>query len=1212
MDQKFYKKRKLKIARFLFILMAVYVSLPKAHAAVSHQSKTERLVLVLKKMEQKYRISFVYDATEINKDLEVTVPEEAKSVDIILKQLSNYGISYKIIGNEVVLKKNAVNKLKAADITVKGTVFEKVTDANSKPQSLPGITVLEKGTHNAVSTNVNGEFQINVKQGAVLVFSAIGYKAAEVTVGTQTNLRIFLEVVVNTLNEVVVTGYQTLNKQLFTGAATSLKAEDVKRDGVTDVSRMLEGRVAGVSVENVSGTFGAAPKIRVRGATSISGDNKPLFVVDGIVLEDVVNISNEALSTGDANTLIGSSVAGLNPDDIASFNILKDAAATAQYGARAMNGVVIITTKRGKDTKGKANVSYTGEFTSFLKPSYSTYDIMNSADQMNVYLEMQQKGWLNQGVTANNANGGVFTKMFNTMYNFDPATNTFALRNDAPSQKAFLQRYANGNTDWFNVLFNNSLQMQHSLSITAGTEKSQIYASTSFLKDNGWAIGNSVNRFTGNLSGTFKINDKLSFELLTVGSVRDQMAPGTLGRVSNPVLGQYDRDFDINPFSYAINTSRVLTAYDATGNLEYFTRDYAPFNIVHELQNNTLGITQIDFKGQLGIKYKFFKDLQYSFDGAYRFVKTNQEHKVTENSNQAQAYRAGTNPQNATILDNNRFLYHNPDNPNALPVTVLPYGGFYNTVGNNITNYYFRNSLDYNKTIGTDHVFNVFATQELRYIDRQTVTFDGYGYQYDQGGVPFIDPNIVKQNVQSNLNYYSMQYGYERYLNYMARGAYSYKGKYSLNSTVRYDGSNQLGESTTARWLPTWNVSGAWNVDMEDFYQRSKISETINSITLRATYGLVANSANATNSSLILQAVTTNRPYINEKEIALYIKDLENSQLTYEKQYEANLGTDIGFFNNRLTLTVDVYDRKGFDLIGPETTSGIGGQAIKTANYADMRSKGIEVTIAGTPIKQNDFRWSTQLNFAKTSSKITNLQSLPTIFSLVNPDGGAQLGYPQRGLFSIDFVGLTHDKGIPQFITEDGSVGTNVYLQSTTTKYLKYEGPVDPTLTGGYFNSFKYKQLSLGILLTFSAGNKVRLDPVFKSSYTDLDASNSIFLKRWEKPGDELTTNVPSIMDRYSAGQVDGYPYNNYNYSTARVANGDFIRLKTMSLSYLIKPQLLAKTGLNSASVSFAANNLWLIYSDSALNGKDPEFFGSGGVALPLPRQFTLSLKIGF
>lgn len=1208
--EKNYKRTMLGLKYFIqsiFLCAFLCVSSVRAERVQRAVLKAERLENYLKKIELAYAVSFVYDANQINKSMSIDAPAQLISINSDLEPLTAKGISYNIIGKQVILKKvphETINK----DIIVRGRVIS----AKDK-DPLPGVGVREKGASNGISTNAAGEYQIKVKDGAILVFTAIGFRTQEVNVNGRSTINISLEEDISQLSEVniVSTGFQNLNKKLFTGAAVNLKAEDVKRDGITDVSRMLEGRVAGVSVENISGTFGAAPKIRVRGATSLSGDNKPLFVVDGIVLEDVVNISNEALSTGDANTLVGSSVAGLNPDDIESFTILKDAAATAQYGARAMNGVVIIQTKKGKDTKGKPNVSYTGEFTSYLKPSYSTYDILNSADQMNFYLEMKDKGWLNEGVTANNANGGVFTKMFNALYDYRP-DGTYALRNDAQSMKSYLQRYADGNTNWFDILFKNSLQMQHSLSVTSGTEKSQFYASTSFLKDNGWTIGDNVNRFTGNMRGTFKISDKLTFELLTVGSVRQQMAPGTLNRVANDVSGQYDRDFDINPFSYAINTSRALTAYDANGNLEYFTRDFAPFNIIHELRNNTIHLSQIDFKGQLGLKYKVLKSLQYSFDGAYRFVKTDQEHKVTEKSNQANAYRAGTSPENATIMENNKFLYKDPNRPDGLPVTVLPYGGFYNTAADNITNYYFRNALEWNTSFNEDHLINFFAAQELRYIDRQHKTFDGYGYQYDQGGVPYIDPNIVKQNIESNLNYYSMQYQFDRYLNYQLRGAYSYKGKYSINSTVRYDGSNLLGESATARWLPTWNVSGAWNLDMEDFYQKSNLYKTLNRITLRATYGLTASLGNATNSSIVLKSQSTSRPVITEKETALYIQYLGNSHLTFEKQYETNLGLDLGLFQDRATLTVDVYKRKGFDLIGKITTGGIGGQADKIANYANLDSKGIEVTIGGSPVKTGNFSWNTQLNFAKTSSKITALESQPTIFSLVNADGGSQLGYPQRGLFSIDFVGLTHDNGIPQFINEKGVVGTDVFLQSIETKYLKYEGPTDPTLTGGFFNSFKYKQLSLGILVTFSAGNKVRLDPVFKSKYTDLNASTSIFLERWIKPGDELFTNVPSILDARVEALQEGYPYNNYNFSSARVADGGFVRLKTVSLSYTAKPKLLANTGIGSASLSFAANNLFLIYSDSALKGKDPEFFGSGGVALPIPRQFTLSLKVGF
>jgi TonB-linked SusC/RagA family outer membrane protein len=1207
--EKNYKKniRRLKYCLSGMFFCALFcVSLVKAESIQRSGFTTERLDTYLKKIELAYQVSFVYDATQINKAMSIDAPLKLVSINLDLKPLKTMGIIYNIVGKQVILKKVPLGSANE-DIIVKGVVKGKKDN-----EFLPGVSIREKGARNAVTSGNDGFYQIKVQNGATLTFSYIGYKTVDVVVGNGSSVNVLLEEDESQLQEVniVSTGYQNLNSKLFTGAAVTLKAVDVKRDGITDVSRMLEGRVAGVSVQNVSGTFGAAPKIRVRGATSISGDNKPLWVVDGIILEDVVNISNEQLSTGDPSTLIGSSVAGLNPDDIETFNILKDAAATAQYGARAMNGVVIITTKKGKDTKGKANVSYTGNFSSYMKPSYSTFDIMNSADQMNVYLEMQNKGWLNHAQVARNENGGVFTKMFNEMYNFDEASNTYSLRNDVPSQKQYLQRYANNNTDWFDILFNNSFMQEHSVSVSTGTEKSQFYASTSFLKDNGWSIGDNVKRFTGNARGNFKINDKLSIEILTQASIRDQRAPGSLGRNSNPVTGQYDRDFDINPFSYSLNTSRTLTAYDENGDYEFFTRNYAPFNVLHELQNNTMDLTLLDLKVQGGVKYKIIPDLQYSFDGAYRYAKTDQEHKITENSNMAEAYRA---MGDATIRGANRFLYRNPDDPNALPVSVLPYGGFYNTENVNLTNYYVRNSLEYNKTFNVDHLFNAFATQELRYINRQNQSFDGYGYQYDRGGVPFVDPNIVKQNVESNFNYYSMNYRYERYLNYSVRSAYSYKGKYSINATARYDGSNLLGEARTARWLPTWNVSGAWNLDMESFMQKDWISNVLSRATVRATYGLIASMGIATNSSLVLQSRGTRRPYLGEQETALYIAGLENSELTFEKLNELNIGLDLGFLKDRITLTVDGYDRRSFDLIGPLRTSGIGGESVKNANYGDMKARGLEVSLGATIFKEKNWGWRSSVNFALTKNEITRYENQPNIFNLIVADGGPLVGYAQRGLFSLDFQGLDHETGTPLFIDENGEVSRDVDLQSDVVKYLKYEGPVDPTFNGGFFNSFNYKSFTLSALVTFSAGNKVRLNPGFKTSYSDLDAMSRSFLNRWVVPGDEAITNVPSILDRLNASLLDGSsPYNNYNFSSAMVADGGFARLKQVSIAYAFPLAMVKKLGFTTSSLSVVGNNLWLIYSDKALNGQDPEFFGSGGVALPIPRQFTLSLKVGF
>lgn len=1203
------KIRRLKYGARAFLLCLILFNATAKAEMLSAAYRPERLDSYLKKIEDAYRVSFVYDATQISKETFIEVPPKLVSIKADLEPLKEKGINYNIVGNQVILKKAplaAVSRM----IFINGRV---TTKKDNEP--LPGASVREKGAKNAVSADADGNYKIRVFDEATLLFSSIGYKTIEVKVNGKTTINVGLEEDAGQLQEVniVSTGYQELNRKLFTGAASVLKASDVKRDGITDVSRMLEGRVAGVSVQNVSGTFGAAPKIRVRGATSITGDNKPLWVVDGIILEDVVNISNEQLSTGDPSTLIGSSVAGLNPDDIESFNILKDASATAQYGARAMNGVVIITTKKGKNTNGQPKVSYTGNFSSYMKPSYSSFDILNSADQMNVYLEMQNKGWLNHATTSRNENGGVFRKMFNEMYIYNAATDSYALKNDALSQKQYLQRYANANTDWFDVLFRQSFMQEHSVSVSSGTEKAKIYASTSYLQDNGWTVGDHVKRFTGNIRGNFDINDKLSIEILTQGSIRDQQAPGTLGRNGNPVYGTYDREFDINPFSYALNTSRTLTPYDQNGNREFFTQNFAPFNILNELENNTLELNLIDFKVQGGVKYKITKNLKYSFDGAYRYAKTTQEHKITAQSNMAQAYRAGISPDDATIRKANRFLYSNPDDPNALPVSVLPYGGFYNTNDDFIKNYYVRNSLEFDKTFNEDHLVNFFGTQELRYIDRQNKTFDGYGYQYDKGGIPFIDPNIVKQNVEGGFNYYSMGYRFERYLNYSLRGAYSYKGKYSFNATGRYDGSNLLGESRTARWLPTWNVSGAWNIDTENFMQHDGIKKIVNRATLRATYGLVASMGSAQNSSLVVQSMATRRPYLNEKETKLYIQSLENSELTFEKLNETNIGLDLGMFNDRLSLTVDAYKRKSFDLIGNIRTSGIGGEALKKANYADMDAKGIEVALGGVVVKAGDFNWRSQVIFSYVKNKITNLEDQPLIFGLVGPDGGALQGYAQRGLFSLDFKGLDPKIGYPSFINERGEISPNVDMQSDVVKYLKYEGPIDPTYTGGFSNTFKYKDFSLSTLITFAAGNKVRLDPAFKTSYNDLDAMPSAFLNRWEVPGDELKTNVPSILDALNALPFQGvYAYNSYNYSTERVADGGFIRMKQIILSYNVPLQFSKKLGFTNSSLSLVGNNLFLIYSDKKLNGQDPEFFGSGGVALPIPRQFTLSLKVGF
>ncbi len=535
-------------------------------------------------------------------------------------------------------------------------------------QPVVGASVLVKGTTMGTVTDIDGKFTINdvPSSARTLKISYIGLKTQEVPIKAGT-IRILMKPDAEVLEEVVVTGMQKMDKRLFTGATQQLTADNVKLDGLPDISRGLEGRAAGVSVQNVSGTFGTAPKIRVRGATSIYGSSKPLWVVDGVIMEDAIDVGPDDLSSGDAETLISSAIAGLNSDDIESFQILKDGSATSIYGARAMAGVIVVTTKKGK--AGVSKINYTGEFTTRMVPSYKEFNIMNSQEQMGIYKELEQKGWLNSADLFRAKNSGVYGRMYKLIDQFNETNGQFGLMNTLEARNAYLTEAEMRNTDWFDVLFSNNISQNHSVSITSGSDKSSFYASLSAMLDPGWYKQSEVKRYTANLNTTYNILKNLSINLISSASYRKQNAPGTMNSSLDVAAGQVTRDFDINPYSYALNTSRTLDP-----NTDYVA-NYAPFNILRELDNNFIELNVVDVKFQGELKWKVLQGLEVSALGAVRYQSSSQEHNIMDDSNQAIAYRTGLD--DATIRDENDWLYKNPDNPYALPISILPEGGIY-------------------------------------------------------------------------------------------------------------------------------------------------------------------------------------------------------------------------------------------------------------------------------------------------------------------------------------------------------------------------------------------------------------------------------------------------------------------------------------------------------------------------------------------------------
>lgn len=1078
----------------------------------------------------------------------------------------------------------------------KGTVI----DENNEP--IIGAAVQPQGEKTGTTTDINGTFSIAVPEGKKITISYLGMKAQTLT--PRMNMKVVMKDDVGAIQEVVVTGVQRMDRRLFTGATAKVSAEDVKINGVADISRSLEGRVAGVSVQNVSGTFGTAPKIRVRGATSIYGSSKPLWVVDGVIMDDVTEVSADQLSSGDAVTLISSAIAGLNSDDIESFQILKDGSATSIYGARAMAGVIVVTTKKGK--AGNARISYTGEYTMRLKPSYSNFNIMNSQEQMDVYLEMREKGWLNFSDTYRASSSGVFGKMYKLMNTYDSKTHTWALPNTPAAEREYLRGAEYRNTNWFDELFSNSIQHNHSVSISGGTEKFNFYGSLSAMVDPGWYESSKVNRYTANMNVTYKMSQKLSVNLITNGSYRKQKAPGTLSQSADPVSGVVKRDFDINPYSYALNSSRTLDPN------EYYTRDYADFNIHHELSNNFMDINVTDMKFQAEIKYRPISALELSAIGAVKYATTSQEHKIMDKSNQAMAYRA---MDDATIRDLNPYLYTDPDHPYNLPITILPQGGIYRKTDFNMNGYNARFTANFNQTFNEDHITNLFAGMEVDNVVRSSAFLNGWGMQYSQGELPFYVYQYFKQQIEQGGKYYSIGNTRSRSAAFFGNATYSYKARYILNGTLRYEGTNRLGKSRTARWLPTWNVSGAWNVHEEKFFEN--IDHWLSHLSLKASYSLTGDPgpSSVSNSSMVIMNYSPYRPFTSIQESGMYIVDLANDELTYEKKHEFNLGFESGFLYNRINFSFDWYTRNNYDLIGAIETPGVGGQIRKLANVAAMKSHGVEFTLSTRNIKTNDFSWNTDFIFSYSKNKVSDLMSSATVMDVVQGSGFALTGYPVRSIFSWKYNGL-NDKGMPIIINQDGvptSDGTQINFQSQDLSNLKYEGPADPTVTGSFGNVLRYKDLTLNLFFTYSFGNVVRLDPVFSNKYSDLSALPDEFKNRWMMPGDEKITNVPAIL---TARQVhsDYYTstlYSAYNYSTERIAKGDFIRLKEVSLAYEFPQSIVTPLHINSMSLKLQATNLWLLYADKKLGGNDPEFFRSGGVASPMPKQFTLTLKLG-
>lgn len=1190
LKKSYFTALSLKITAVIVFLFSVQVTAGIVAENIKLNVKDQKLELVLNEIKKQSGYSFLINSSHLKKSNLVTIKVSNISIESLLNEIfKEQPFNYIISDNIVTISPKAI-------VTGIGNLQQQISGrvVNERGGAMNGVTVVDVSTSKTVHTDEDGKFSIVVSGSAPrLKFNFLGYISVERTASA--NMNVVMREDDTNIEEVVVTGFQKIDKTKFTGSVSHVDKKNIDRSGAIDVSRMLQGAAAGVSVQNTSGTFGATPKIRIRGNSSISANQEPLYVINGVPITSPSNVAVSQLYSGDPSSVLSSAIAGLNAQDIEDIQILKDGAATALYGTRAANGVISITTKRGQ--YNSRNISFSSAWSVGIKPSVKQFNLMNSNQEIQLYKEMYDRGYLSNANWPNST--GAFTETYKQL----------ALRELTLEQSyEELNRSANANTDWFDILFRNNLIQENSLAFSGGGEKNTYYTSGSYAKDNGQAIGFGMDRFTTDVRTVLNITPKLNLDVNLNWNYRSQQTPGTYN--SGTTNSEVTRSFEINPFLYAMRTSRAMYPYNPDGSLKYYTENLAPFNIIKELNENFNQIRAQEVRVNIRPTFKILDNLTY--DGTFAIRKSNNSynHTVTELSNVANAYRVDYND---VLRAHNSLLYRDPNDPFGYRQTILPEGGFLFSRNNWQSFWNIRNQITFTDTFDK-HRVSVLVGNEVEeiYVDREYSK--GTGYLYYGGKIISPSRLAMIRAVNEDDRTFISSFQRKRSVGFYSNIQYSFNDKYNLDLTGRLDGSNIFGRATRSKFLPNYSVGFAWNADREDFFQTWSFSENVDFLKLRASYALRGNSFEI---SPMLDASYVNLTRLdavnNDRGISITSPELFN--LNWEKDYITNFGFDLGLYK-RFNFAFEFYTRKNTDLVIPFNISQEEGFTSKRINLGDMSNKGFDVTLGFRNIlNKQDFHWDINLIYGYVKNKLLNGELQSSQLTQITRSTGYPIeGYPLEGLFGFRFAGLGND-GQPRFYDEN-NVAVNGLVSSVRNRGLiEYMGSRQPLGTGSMANSFIYKGFELRVFLTYAYGHKVFTQPVAARNYNDSGSKSGDLNYRWQTIGDENYTNIPgliSTIQRTYLNTISNIDEVAYNRSDFRVADASHLRINEILLSYDIG-KLLNKSipAIKNGRIMFSANNIHY-WASGRLRGVDPELYITGGTAMPNPRTYTMRLTLGF
>jgi TonB-linked SusC/RagA family outer membrane protein len=1152
---------------------------------ISFKVTNVKLAEALRKFRELSGVHMTFNQEDVNSQPAVTVDiTEKTGREVLEKLLSGTTIRFAEAtdGNILLILKN--NK---KDNTRAGKYFDvngQVVDNHGLGLSNATIMVLPE--KRGLTTDKNGMFNLTAKEDDILRFSYLGMKSTEVKIKKDGFLKIALDTAPAVMAEYVITGYQTIEKRMLTGAVTTLTPDKFLRPGAASIDQMLQGKVPGMVVTFNSGSPSATPKIRIRGTSTIAGNAAPLWVVDNIIRTDPVNLSplqvNTVLAAAQESnfSMVGNAISGINPYDIESITFLRDAAATSIYGVQAANGVIVVKTKRGKPGPVAINYNLNLGFTG--RPDYSRLHLMNSKERIDVSRELLKNGiYYVPGLRS---------------VSYEQLVDQLTSRQI--TQEEFSQKVGQletMNTDWFDLLTRNAFNQQHSIGFSGGAGKTNYYASVSFSDNKGAFKGDDVQTFSGRLNLESALTSKLTVSLLMDASYR-----------------KADGYYKVNPFDYAVQTARTIhpdsfyIAQVSTNNrIPWANPEPIRYNIHNEIGQTGSTTTTQNFNINAGINYRLLKGL--SFQGTYNMqASTNSSFNFITGRSYAAAQIRGYD-YNAYKKGQEKF-----------DKSPLPYGGIGYPSSTENMSLNIRNQFNYNLSLfeGRDNL-SAMVSQELRSVKQEGVLSLEPGYYPERGNTYY--SGYYNQNSKINSpawHQVSNTNTITNTMSWMAGFNYQFNRKYTISSSIRTDGSNRFGQFSNQRFLPNWHVGVMWNITGEPFMENVK---WIEQASLRGSYGSQGNVVDQVGPQLIASYPSSPVDDISN-EFVLDLKSLPYPDLRWEKSRSLNLGIDLLLFKGRVQLTGNAYYNRTSDLIVTVELPLEYGVREMYMNNGNMSNKGWDASLIVTPIKtKSGITWTQQFNYSMNYNEVTRSGVISNYRQYLT--GTAVVpGMPFGTFYSYPFAGLSPVNGMPLY---NFDVTKPDYDLDEPSTWLKHSGRIDPILDMGTSTTLTYKSFTMNAAFLLRMGNHKRLNPLYASQASSVAPSPEMnvskeMLNRWRKPGDEAHTNIPGYAnwDRAPFLPADlpigvSSPYNYYDQSSIRVVKGDFFRCTSINLGYALPLSTIKRFGARGMNIGINVNNPFII-TDKAFHGQDPELSGMGGTALPITRSYTMSLSVSF